>query len=102
MAKYFTEFWLVTTDGRKLFPARIKNRDNDRLTFRALAKGDNTKASGEEFDDPIEAIRAFLSGRSLRFGAPGEKDNRFDLRGPKTMKVDATSAFRIANPGLKF
>lgn len=99
---YFREFWLVTTDGRKLYPARIKDRDTGVVAYRTLAKGVNNKSLGREYADPVDAIAAFLRGASLRFGAPGEPDNRFDLRGPKTARVDATAVFRSANPTLRF
>lgn len=102
MTEYFNDFWLVTTDGRKLFPAKIKDRDSGRLAFRTLAKGSNLKADGKEFDEAPAAIEAFLKGASLRFGAPGHTANRFDLKGPKTAKVDATQGFRAAHPHLRF
>ena len=100
MAEYYTEFWIVTTDGRKLYPSLIRDRQTGRLSYRTLANGSNLKSAGKSYDDPVEAIRAFLAGASLRFGAPGHTDNRFDLRGPKTARVDATPAFRAANPSL--
>lgn len=99
---YFKEFWLISTDGRKLYPARIRDRDTGVVAYRTLAKGINDKSAGRAYEDPVEAIRAFLTGASLRFGAPGHTDNRFDLRGPKTSRVDATAAFRATNPALKF
>jgi len=99
---YFKHFWLITTDGRKLYPALVRDRATGVVAYRSLAKGSNKKADGREYTDPIEANRAFMGGASLHFGAPGEPDNRFDLDGPKTARVDATVAFRAANPGLKF
>lgn len=99
---YFEDFWLFTTSGEKLFPARILDKDTGRATFRALARGNNEKANGRQFDDPVEAIKAFLSGKALRFGAPGVPDNRFYHDGPQTAKLGATPGFRAAHPNLRF
>jgi hypothetical protein len=99
---YFKDFWIITTDGDRVFPARILDKDTGEATYRTLARGNNEKANGRLYREPLPAIEAFLNGAALRFGPVGKSDNRFYKDGPKTARVDATPAFRAANPHLRF
>jgi hypothetical protein len=76
---YFRDFWIVSDKGKTLYPKLIVNMTTRVARYQILAKGSNSKDDGDETTDPIEAVRRFLGGESLRFGSPDEPANRFDL-----------------------
>jgi len=101
--EYFTDFWIVTHDGRKLFPAKIRNRTTGRSTFRQLDPGTNLTSRNTEFDSVEDAVRAFLAGACIRFGAASEPDDRgFSRDGRLVASYGSTPSFRAANPTFRW
>lgn len=78
---YMRDFWIVSDQGKTLYPKLIRNRDTGVDRYQLLAKGSNDKVDGDETTDAVEAVRRFLEGESLRFGNETEPANRFDVGG---------------------
>jgi hypothetical protein len=87
---YFRDFWIVTDKAKTLYPKLIVNQDTGIARYQLLAKGSNDKADGDETTDALEAVSRFLRGESLRFAAPGEQANRFDLNGGHVESIGMT------------
>lgn len=98
---YFIEFWIDTFDGRRLHPARIKNRTTGRLTYRQLTASSNLTSTNIEYDTAEEVVQAFLAGASVRFGSSSTTDDRGFTRDGRLVKsFGSTPMFRAANPSF--
>ncbi|MBL8600062.1 MAG: hypothetical protein JNL14_20185 [Devosia sp.] len=97
---YFRDFWIETTDGRKLFLARIVNQLTGRSTYRQLSSETNLTTDNVEYGNPRDAVMAFLAGGCMRFGAQNTDDRGFSLTGRLVKSTHATKKFRAENPDL--
>lgn len=96
--EYFLEFWIETVDGRKLFLAKILNETTGRVTYRQLASESNLTAKNTEYDDPADAVAAFLNGKCMRFGSRTENDRGFARGGRFFKAYGATRKLREKHP----
>lgn len=94
---YFRDFWIVTLAGEQLFPKSIRDNHTGEVRYQFLAEGSNKKSDGSSTRDPVEAVRRFLAGESLRFGTEGTTANQFKIGGGHIQSFGANVTFWTTN-----